>query len=147
MNKLSKNKQEGFSLIEILVALLIIGLLTSIVAINVLPSQDIARVEKTKADIAVLQNALEMYRLERFNYPNNDIGLRALLKSQDNNQETMNRGYIRRLPQDPWGNDYRYIYPGERNNDYDIYSTGADGEDGGEGLSADIGNWDDSKNN
>jgi general secretion pathway protein G len=147
MNKLSKNKQEGFSLIEILVALLIIGLLTSIVAINVLPSQDIARVEKTKADIAVLQNALEMYRLERFNYPNNDIGLRALLKSQDNNQVTMNRGYIRRLPQDPWGNDYRYIYPGERNNDYDIYSTGADGEDGGEGLSADIGNWDDSKNN
>lgn len=146
MNKLNENKQDGFSLIEILVALLIIGLLTSIVAINVLPSQDIARVEKTKADIAVLQNALEMYRLESFNYPSSDIGLKALLKSKDNNQKNMSRGYIRRLPQDPWGNDYKYIYPGEKNN-YDIYSTGADGEDGGEGLNADIGNWDDSEIN
>ena len=138
-----KIKNNGFSLIEILVVLLIIGLLTTLVAVNVLPSQDRARVEKAKADIAIMGNALEMYRLERFNYPNNEIGLRALLKSDEENfQNSVNtRGYIKSLPKDPWGNQYQYVIPGDKG-EYDLFSMGADGNIGGEGLNADIGNWD-----
>ena len=139
----SKIKNNGFSLIEILVVLLIIGLLTTLVAVNVLPSQDRARVEKAKADIAIMGNALEMYRLERFNYPNNEMGLGALLKSdEDNVQNFINtRGYIKSLPKDPWGNEYQYLIPGDKG-EYDLFSMGADGNIGGEGLNADIGNWD-----
>jgi len=141
-NKNTKVKQSGFSLIEILVVLLIIGLLSTLVAVNVLPSQDRARFEKAKADIAIMGNALEMYRLERFNYPNNELGLKALLRSEeDNYQNNLNtRGYIKNLPKDPWGNEYQYIIPGE-NGEYDLFSMGADGDVGGEGLNADIGNW------
>ena len=137
-----KIKNNGFSLIEILVVLLIIGLLTTLVAVNVLPSQDRARVEKAKADIAIMGNALEMYRLERFNYPNNEMGLRALLRSDEENfQNSLNtRGYIKSLPKDPWGNEYQYVIPGDKG-EYDLFSMGADGNIGGEGLSADIGNW------
>ena len=139
----SKIKNNGFSLIEILVVLLIIGLLTTLVAVNVLPSQDRARVEKAKADIAIMGNALEMYRLERFNYPNNEIGLRGLLRSDEENfQNSLNtRGYIKSLPKDPWGNEYQYVIPGDKG-EYDLFSMGADGNIGGEGLNADIGNWD-----
>ena len=138
-----KIKNNGFSLIEILVVLLIIGLLTTLVAVNVLPSQDRARVEKAKADIAIMGNALEMYRLERFNYPNNEMGLRALLRSDEENfQNSLNtRGYIKSLPKDPWGNEYQYVIPGDKG-EYDLFSMGADGNIGGEGLNADIGNWD-----
>ena len=138
-----KIKNNGFSLIEILVVLLIIVLLTTLVAVNVLPSQDRARVEKAKADIAIMGNALEMYRLERFNYPNNEIGLRALLRSDEENfQNSLNtRGYIKSLPKDPWGNEYQYVIPGDKG-EYDLFSMGADGNIGGEGLNADIGNWD-----
>ena len=138
-----KIKNNGFSLIEILVVLLIIGLLTTLVAVNVLPSQDRARVEKAKADIAIMGNALEMYRLERFNYPNNEMGLRALLRSDEENfQNSLNtRGYIKSLPKDPWGNEYQYVIPGDKG-EYDLFSMGADGNIGGEGLNPDIGNWD-----
>ena len=138
----SKITKNGFSLIEILVVLLIIGLLTTLVAVNVLPSQDRARVEKAKADISIMGNALEMYRLERFNYPNNEMGLRALLRSDEENfQNSLNtRGYIKSLPKDPWGNEYQYVIPGDKG-EYDLFSMGADGNIGGEGLNADIGNW------
>jgi len=144
INKRKSNiKNSGFSLIEILVVLLIIGLLTTLVAVNVLPSQDRARVEKAKADIAIMGNALEMYRLERFNYPNNEMGLRALLRSdKEDFQNSLNtRGYIKSLPKDPWGNEYQYVIPGDKG-EYDLFSMGADGNIGGEGLNADIGNWD-----
>ena len=132
----------GFSLIEILVVLLIIGLLSTLVAINVLPSQDRARVEKAKADIAIMGNALEMHRLERFTYPSSELGLKALLKTGEENSlnNVNNRGYIKSLPKDPWGNDYQYIIPGQ-NGEYDLFSMGADGDIGGEGINADIGNW------
>ena len=142
-NKNTKVKQSGFSLIEILVVLLIIGLLSTLVAVNVLPSQDRARFEKAKADIAIIGNALEMYRLERFSYPTGELGLKALLRSEeDNYQNNLNtRGYIKSLPKDPWGNEYQYIIPGEYG-EYDLFSMGADGDVGGEGLNADIGNWD-----
>ena len=147
MNKINKNflksYKKGFSLIEILVVLLIIGLLTTLVAVNVLPSQDRARIEKSKADIAILGNALEMYKMERFNFPEEDIGLRALLKPEDSSfkNNLNNRGYIKSLPKDPWGNEYQYVIPGDEG-EYDLFSMGADGNIGGEGLNADIGNWD-----
>jgi len=132
----------GFSLIEILVVLLIIGLLSTLVVINVLPSQDRARVEKAKADISIMGNALEMHRLERFTYPSSELGLKALLKTggEDSLNNVNNRGYIKSLPKDPWGNDYQYIIPGQ-NGEYDLFSMGADGDIGGEGINADIGNW------
>lgn len=132
----------GFSLIEILVVLFIIGLLSTLVAINVLPSQDRARVEKAKADISIMGNALEMHRLERFTYPSSELGLKALLKTGEKNSlnNVNNRGYIKSLPKDPWGNDYQYIIPGQ-NGEYDLFSMGADGDIGGEGINADIGNW------
>ena len=139
------NKSSGFSLIEILVVLLIIGLLSSLVVVNILPSQDRARVEKAKTDISIIEGALEMYRLERFSYPNSEEGLMSLLKPNSDNYQTGQsyRGYIKRLPKDPWGNEYQYLIPGDYSDysDYDLFSLGADGQEGGEGLNADIGNW------
>ena len=141
INKKQKKLQKGFSLIEILVVLLIIGLLTTIVAVNVLPSQDKARVSKAKADIAILGSALELYRLERYRYPNTEEGLKSLLNPEKNNFNTINnQGYIKSLPKDPWGNDYIFLNPGEYS-EYDLFSLGADGQIGGEGLNQDIGNW------
>ena len=87
-------------------------------------------------------NALEMHRLERFTYPSSELGLKALLKTGEKNSlnNVNNRGYIKSLPKDPWGNDYQYIIPGQ-NGEYDLFSMGADGDIGGEGINADIGNW------
>ena len=136
------NNTKGFSLIEILVVLLIIGLLTTLVVVNVLPSQDKARIEKAKADIAILENALEMYRLDNYTYPSTDQGLKILVEPQENNNSYTNI-YIKRLPRDPLGNEYQYVSPGN-NGIYDLYSYGADGVEGGENLNSDIGNWDES---
>jgi general secretion pathway protein G len=123
------------------VVLFIIGLLTTIVAVNVLPSQDKARVSKAKVDIAILGGALELYRLERYRYPNTEEGLKFLLNPGENNFSTTNhQGYIKSLPKDPWGNDYIFLNPGEYG-EYDLFSLGADGQSGGEGLNQDIGNW------
>lgn len=141
--KINKHKklQKGFSLIEILVVLFIIGLLTTIVAVNVLPSQDKARVSKAKVDIAILGGALEMYRLENYRYPSTEEGLKFLLNSSENNFSTINQqGYIKSLPKDPWGNDYIFLNPGDYG-EYDLFSLGADGQLGGEDLNRDIGNW------
>ena len=141
INKKQKELQKGFSLIEILVVLFIIGLLTTIVAVNVLPSQDKAMVSKAKVDIAILGGALEMYRLENYRYPNTEEGLKFLLNPDENNfSTTNNQGYIKSLPKDPWGNDYIFLNPGEYG-EYDLVSLGADGQSGGEGLNQDIGNW------
>ena len=141
INKKQKELEKGFSLIEILVVLFIIGLLTTIVAVNVLPSQDKAMVSKAKVDIAILGGALEMYRLENYRYPNTEEGLKFLLNPDENNFNTANnQGYIKSLPKDPWGNDYIFLNPGEYG-EYDLFSLGADGQTGGEGLNQDIGNW------
>lgn len=139
-----KNPREaGFTLVELMVVIVIIGLLATVVMINVLPSQDRAMVEKARADVAVLEQAVETYRLEMLTFPRTDDGLAALVsapKSLQNPARYRQGGYIRRLPLDPWGNPYRYAYPGRRSA-YDVYSLGADGREGGEGNDADIGNW------
>lgn len=129
-----KQSEIGFSFIELMVVIVIIGLLTSVVALNVLPSQDRAMSEKAHADVAILSQAVEMFRLENLRYPSMDDGLDALLPDGDR------QGYIKALPKDPWGNEYLYLIPGE-NGVFDVMSLGADGRLGGEGEDADIGNW------
>ena len=129
-----KQSEIGFSFIELMVVIVIIGLLTSVVALNVLPSQDRAMSEKARADVAILSQAVEMFRLENLRYPSMDHGLDALLPDGDR------QGYIKALPKDPWGNEYLYLIPGE-NGVFDVMSLGADGRLGGEGEDADIGNW------
>ncbi|OMH34804.1 type II secretion system major pseudopilin GspG [Motiliproteus sp. MSK22-1] len=135
--------QSGFTLLEIMVVIVILGLLVAVVAPNVLQNQDKAMVQKAKADIALLEQSLDLYKLDSFSYPTTDQGLEALVKKPDIAPAPKNysqNGYIKRLPLDPWGNPYQYIQPGEHG-PYDIYSTGADGEPGGEGLATDITNW------
>jgi general secretion pathway protein G len=139
----SARAARGFTLLEIMVVIVILGLLVSIVAPNVLQNQDRAMVEKARADIAALEAALDMYRLDNFVYPSTEQGLEALVRRPQIPPEPRNyreNGYIRRLPTDPWGNPYQYIQPGEHG-PYDLYSLGANGEPGGEGINAVIGNW------
>lgn len=136
------HKDAGVTLVEMMVVIVIIGLVTAIVVINVLPSQDRARLEKARADLHVIEQALELYRLDFSRYPQMDQGLEALASPpQPADGATATReSYVRRLPNDPWGRPYQYVIPGERGA-YDLYTLGADGEEGGEGSDADIGNW------
>ncbi|QEQ95409.1 type II secretion system major pseudopilin GspG [Neptunomonas concharum] len=143
MIRSNKAQQRGFTLLEIMVVVVILGLLVAIVAPNVLDNQDKAMVEKAKADIAALEQALDMYKLDNHNHPTTDQGLEALVSKPQINPEPKNYrpdGYIKRLPKDPWGNPYQYLQPGEHGS-FDIYSLGSDGDNGGEGQAADIGNW------
>ncbi|GAB2619589.1 type II secretion system major pseudopilin GspG [Novilysobacter erysipheiresistens] len=138
-----RRKNAGFTLVELMVVIVIIGLLATVVMINVMPSQDRAMVEKARADVSVLEQAVETYRLENLVYPRTEHGLDALLHAPAGlaRPERYRRGgYIRRLPTDPWGNPYQYRQPGEHG-PFDIYSFGADGAAGGEADGADIGNW------
>lgn len=137
------NSMQGFTLVELMVVIVIIGLLATVVMINVMPSQDRAMAEKARTDISVLEQALETYRLELLQYPTSAHGLQALLTAPTGLQRPdryRQGGYIRRLPDDPWGNPYGYRSPGEHGR-FDVYSLGADGAEGGEGDAADIGNW------
>ena len=141
MKKIQK-KEEGFTLVEVMVTLVIIGLLTTFVVINVLPAQDRALEQKAKGDIRILEQALELYRLDIFDYPEQSAGLDALSTRPSGVDEARYRrgGYIKLLPDDPWGRPYVYRYPGE-NGVFDILSYGSDGEPGGEEQAADIVNW------
>ena len=137
-------QQRGFTLIELMVVIVIIGLLATVVTLNVMPSQDRAMVEKARADIAVLEQALETYRLDNLVYPASEQGLAALQRAPSNlsrPERYRPGGYIRRLPDDPWGNAYRYRQPGSDGRGYDVWSMAADGADGGSDDGADIGNW------
>ena len=126
----------GFTLVEMMVTLFILALLTTVVAINVLPNQDKAMVQKAKADIAVLGQAMETYRLDNLTYPDAGAGLQALV-TPPGGVGARTEGYIRKLPNDPWNRPYQYSNPG-RNGAFDIYSLGADGAPGGENENADI---------
>ncbi len=137
-------RQAGFSLVEILVVLVILGLLVSVVAPTVLNQADDARVQKVYADFANIDTALKLYRLDNFVYPTSEQGLEALVSRSTLDPEPRNfkdGGYLDRVPLDPWGRPYLYLSPGE-NGEYDLYSLGADGISGGENQNADFGNWD-----
>lgn len=127
----------GFTLVELMVTLFILGLVTTIVVINVLPSQDKAMVQKAKADIAILSQAMETYRLDNLSYPDASQGLNALATPPVGAPGARAEGYIKRLPNDPWNRPYQYAVPG-RNGAFDIYSLGADGAPGGQDENADI---------
>ena len=136
-------KQTGFSLIEILVVLVIMGLLISVVAPTVLNSADDARVQKVQADVKSIETALKIYRLDNYSYPTTEQGLVALVEPTTLEPEPRNfkqGGYLSEVPVDPWGRPYLYLSPGE-NGQVDIYSLGADGLPGGDDQNADIGNW------
>ena len=133
----------GFSLVEILVVLVIMGLLISVVAPTVLDRADEARVQKVQADFKAIETALKIYRLDNYVYPTTEQGLEALVRRTTLAPEPRNfkqGGYLAEIPRDPWGNPYRYLNPGEHG-EFDLYSLGADGLSGGEGQNADVGNW------
>ena len=138
-------RQQGFTLIEIMVVVIIIGILAAIVAPNVIGNVDKANITKAKTEIRAFESALKLYRLDNFTYPTTEQGLEALVsKPNDPNLRNWNpSGYMERssIPMDPWGNPYQFLNPGN-NGEIDIYSFGADGRPGGEGNDADIGNWD-----
>jgi general secretion pathway protein G len=126
-----------------MVVVVIIGLLAAFILPNVFGNVEKAQINKAKADIGALETALTMYKLDNYKFPNTDLGLTALW--QRPNDPTVRNwregGYIKRVSADPWGNPYQYVYPGQRGQEYDLYSFGADGQEGGEGVNADIGNW------
>ena len=138
----------GFTLIEIMVVVVIIGLLAAVIVPNVVNKVDEARVTRAKSDISTLEAALTMFRLDNSKYPTTEQGLPSLT-TQPTDPSIRNwrpGGYLtKKVGKDPWGNEYQYVYPGTHGGEYDLFSLGADNQPGGEGTSADIGNWDDTK--
>ncbi|NVD05325.1 type II secretion system protein GspG [Vibrio sp. JPW-9-11-11] len=141
MNK-RNNKQSGFTLLEVMVVVVILGILASFVVPNLLGNKEKADQQKAITDIVALENALDMYKLDNSVYPSTDQGLEALVTKPSSPEPRNYRsgGYIKRLPSDPWGNDYQYLSPGDKSS-VDIFTLGADGQEGGEGANTDIGNW------
>ena len=120
-------RDEGFTLVEMMVVLVIIGLLATVVIINVMPATDRAAQTRVRADLSTLEQAIDMYRLENMRYPTTQEGLAALTPN-----------YVRRLPNDPWNSPYVYVAPGPNGAPYRIASLGADRREGGSGENADI---------
>ncbi len=138
------DRRAGFTLVELMVVIVIIGLLATVVAINVLPSQDRAMIGKARADVATLEQAVETYRLDNLVFPTTDQGLQALAAPPAGLAQPgryRQGGYVRRLPEDPWGNPYQYRHPSAHGGQFDVWSWGADGREGGDGNDADSGNW------
>jgi general secretion pathway protein G len=136
-------RQSGFTLIEVMVVVVILGILAAVVVPRVMDRPDAARLTKAKQDIRALESALNLYRLDNYAYPSTDQGLEALVRRPSGTPEPRHwkeGGYIDRLPSDPWGNAYQYLNPGAHG-PVDIFSLGADGQVGGDGMNADVGNW------
>jgi len=130
-----QNKEQGFSLLEIMVVLIIIGVMASIVAPRFIERADEAKVDSTKVQMTNIKQALKLYRLQHGQYPSSSEGLKALVSAGKDGKR-----YIDVLPTDAWGGDFVYLSPGVHG-DVDILSYGADGKSGGSGFDADIGNW------
>jgi general secretion pathway protein G len=138
-----RRKVTGFTLMEVLIVVVIISILAITVVPQFLDAPDQARVASTKADIKNIETALNMYKLDNFNYPSTSQGLQALVQKPSGTPEAKNwkpGGYLAKLPNDQWGTPYQYLNPGNHGA-IDVYSFGADRQPGGEGLNADIGNW------
>jgi general secretion pathway protein G len=136
-------RTRGFTLIEIMVVLVIIGLLAAVIVPAVVRRVDDAKVAKSKEDIQSLETALTMYYMDNSKYPTNEQGLAALV-TQPTDPTIRNwkpGGYIERISKDPWTNDYQYVFPGTHGRPYDLCTLGADGQPGGDGTNADICNW------
>jgi general secretion pathway protein G len=137
-NRLINRRATGFTLIEILVVVVILGILGAVVVPNLMSRPDTARIQAAQTDIRMLASALDVYRLDNFQYPSSEQGLEALIERPSGFPEPPNwnpGGYIKKLPSDPWGSQYIY----DRNDmAFSLFSLGADGQEGGEGMNADI---------
>jgi general secretion pathway protein G len=136
----------GFTLLEILIVVAILGILASLVAVRLMDRPGEARITKARMDIQTLENALKLFKLDNAFYPDTDQGLRALVEKPSLGRQAAKwreGGYIEKgvVPNDPWGNPYYYMCPGVKNRDFDLWTYGADGEEGGEGEDGDVGNW------
>jgi general secretion pathway protein G len=136
-----RSVEQGFTLLEIMVVVVIIGLLVAIVAPNFMGQIDTAAVNRAKADIRGIEAALNLYRLDNFRYPSTLEGLQALVTNPGEATAPNWHQQLERLPRDPWDQPYQYANPGEHGS-FDVFSYGADRQEGGEGINADIGNWD-----
>jgi len=148
MNFSQRNTEKGFTLLEILIVITILGILASLVAVKIMDRPGEARTMKARLDISTLENALKLFKLDNAFYPSTEQGLRALVEKPAIGRIPHNwreGGYIEKgtIPKDPWNNDYYYMSPGVMNSDFDLWSYGADGEEGGEGEDGDVANWTD----
>jgi general secretion pathway protein G len=143
MKLFKSSSARGFTLIEVMIVVVILGILAAVVIPKILDRPDQARVTAAKADIAVIMQQLKLYRLDNAAYPATDQGLQALITKPTTNPIPANwkpGGYLEKLPNDPWGRPYQYLNPGLKG-ELDVFSLGADGQPAGEGNNADIGSW------
>ena len=136
-------RDAGFSLLELMVVVVILSILALVIVPRIIDRPDQARVARAQVDLATLENAVKFYKLDNLRYPTTEQGLRALVEAPVTEPAPPNYadgGYVERLPKDPWGADYQYLSPGVYG-DFDIFTFGADGVQGGEGVNADIGTW------
>lgn len=141
--RLSPSRSGGFTLLEIMIVVVILGVLAALIVPKVMSRPDEARQVAANQDIAALMQALKLYRLDNFRYPATEQGLDALVKKPSTEPIPPNwkgGGYLDRLPKDPWGSPYQYLSPGVHG-EIDVFSFGADQESGGEGDGADVGSW------
>ncbi|WP_435104225.1 type II secretion system major pseudopilin GspG [Arhodomonas sp. AD133] len=142
---LSRYGQRGFTLIEIMVVIVILGILVAFAVPNIMDNPEEARLTKARHDLRTIENALEMYKLDNFRYPTSEQGLKALVEKPQSAPEPENwqsGGYLRELPSDPWGNPYQYLGPQDTDGRVEIVTLGADGRPGGNGPNSDISNRD-----
>ena len=137
----ARRRSRGFTLLELMVVIVIIGVLAALIAPKVLENVDRAKITAAQADISNLMNALKMYKLDNGRYPSSDQGLQPLVAKPTSGSIPGNwRSYLDKLPDDPWHHPYQYANPGVHG-EIDVFSFGADGQPGGEGNDADIGSW------
>ena len=138
----TRNRQSGFTLIEVMVVVVILGILAAVIVPKVIDKPDEARLVKVKSDIQEIQSTLEIYKLDNYVYPTTDQGLQALVQKPNSDPVPPHwKQYLDQLPMDPWGHPYQYLNPGSHGLAVDIWSLGADGQPGGDGVNADVGNW------
>lgn len=140
ISKQKRHLQKGFTLIELMVVVVILAILAAVAVPQFMDRPDEARMVKAKQDISSLSSALQLYKLDNYRYPTTDQGLEALVTNPSSDDAPNWKPYMQNLPKDPWGKSYLYLSPGEQG-DFDLYTLGADGEEGGEGVNATIGNW------
>jgi general secretion pathway protein G len=134
-------RYRGFTLIEVMIVIVILGVLAALIVPKVMSRPDEARMVAARQDIATIMQALKLYRLDNRRYPTTEQGLAALVRKPETEPLPPNwKSYVERLPQDPWGSPYQYLNPGLRG-EVDVFSFGGDGKAGGEGVDADIGSW------